>query len=238
MRTQKTLDDNGSWSIEIAENGVATIKAQGTNTRNWLQYNSSSKLFSCYEKAQADVALYRIPHVEGVTSEQCYFLNLNDEWTEAAGKYYAKFINLNTGDYTWVMGEESNGVVIFYLSQYNVLRSDDMPTYTHVVFFKSEGEYDLSGASKKTVELMMTAENCYYDLTTESVTSLPTGIESVVAADGIRYAYGVVEAEGAIEVYNVNGIVVARGNDNVDLAGLGRGVYIIRNGNQVRKVVR
>lgn len=47
LRTQTKKDANGSWDISITD-GVATIKAQGTNTRNLLCYNSSSKLFSCY----------------------------------------------------------------------------------------------------------------------------------------------------------------------------------------------
>ncbi len=59
LKTEETLDDNGKWTIEFAE-GVATIKAQGTNTHCWMQYNSSSTLFACYleDKPQADVYLY------------------------------------------------------------------------------------------------------------------------------------------------------------------------------------
>ena len=59
LRTETTLDDNGKWTIEFAE-GVATIKAQGTNTHCWMQYNSLSTLFACYleDKPQADVYLY------------------------------------------------------------------------------------------------------------------------------------------------------------------------------------
>lgn len=54
-------DDNASWKIEIASSGVATIKAQGTYSRNWLRYNSSNNppLFSCYGSGQADVAIYK-----------------------------------------------------------------------------------------------------------------------------------------------------------------------------------
>ena len=58
LKTKTTLDDNGSWTINIKSNN-ATIKAQGTNTRNLLKYNSSSKLFSCYESGQGDVQIYR-----------------------------------------------------------------------------------------------------------------------------------------------------------------------------------
>ena len=58
MRTQETNNDNGSWTITVSD-GVATIKAQGTNSRNWLRYNSSNSLFSCYSSGQADVMIYR-----------------------------------------------------------------------------------------------------------------------------------------------------------------------------------
>ena len=59
LKTQTTLNDNGSWSITIASNN-ATIKAQGTYTRNWLRYNSSSSIFSCYSSGQDDVQIYRM----------------------------------------------------------------------------------------------------------------------------------------------------------------------------------
>ena len=59
---EETLDskDNGIWSIEIASSGVATIKAKGSNSRNWIRYNSSSTRFSCYGESntQADVYLF------------------------------------------------------------------------------------------------------------------------------------------------------------------------------------
>ena len=58
LKTKATLDDNGSWSITIDTEGVATIKAQGTYTRNWLRKNSSSALFACYASGQDDVSIY------------------------------------------------------------------------------------------------------------------------------------------------------------------------------------
>lgn len=44
LRTTDALDDNGSWSISITTDGIATIKSNGTYTRNWIRYNTSSKL--------------------------------------------------------------------------------------------------------------------------------------------------------------------------------------------------
>ena len=58
LRTQATNDNNGIWTISIDESGNATIKSNGTNTNNLLQYNSGSKIFSSYAKAQQSVQLY------------------------------------------------------------------------------------------------------------------------------------------------------------------------------------
>lgn len=64
MRTQELNNDNGSFAIEINENGIASIVAQGTNTRNTIRYNSATnngQVFSCYESGkQSDVSLYKL----------------------------------------------------------------------------------------------------------------------------------------------------------------------------------
>ena len=60
LKTTATLDANGSWTITIDESNNATIKANGTNTRNWLRYNSNSSIFSCYSSGQDDVRIYRM----------------------------------------------------------------------------------------------------------------------------------------------------------------------------------
>ena len=61
LKTQATNDANGQWTINVAYNGVATITAQGTNTRNLLRYNGyqNNSLFSCYESGQTEVYLFK-----------------------------------------------------------------------------------------------------------------------------------------------------------------------------------
>lgn len=61
LKTQTTNDANGSWKIEIAADGTATVKAQGTYTRNWMRYNSQSALFACYSSGQQDILIYKLP---------------------------------------------------------------------------------------------------------------------------------------------------------------------------------
>ena len=53
-----SLNDNASWTITVTTAGVATVKAQGTYTRNWMRYNSQSSLFACYASGQGDICLY------------------------------------------------------------------------------------------------------------------------------------------------------------------------------------
>lgn len=60
LKTKSTIDDNGSWAIEIDANGVAHIKASGNN-RPYMQYNpnNGSPLFACYSgETQGAVAIY------------------------------------------------------------------------------------------------------------------------------------------------------------------------------------
>ena len=64
LKTETTLSNNSSWTITIDAKGIATIKSQGGASRNWLRYNNSSKLFSCYGSGQADIAIYKLPVVE------------------------------------------------------------------------------------------------------------------------------------------------------------------------------
>ena len=58
LRSTATLNDNASWTVAIGSEGAATLKAQGSNTRNLLRYNSGSSCFSCYGSGQGDVVLY------------------------------------------------------------------------------------------------------------------------------------------------------------------------------------
>ncbi|MBQ6767510.1 MAG: hypothetical protein IJP46_02435 [Prevotella sp.] len=62
INVEDQLDNknNGVWAIEISSDGVATIKAQGANERNWIRYNSGNTRFSCYGEtnSMADVYLF------------------------------------------------------------------------------------------------------------------------------------------------------------------------------------
>ena len=63
MKVTSTLDDNGKFTIAIDSDGAATIIAQGTNTRNHMQYNNkstSSPAFYCTDGSFGAVCLYKL----------------------------------------------------------------------------------------------------------------------------------------------------------------------------------
>jgi len=60
LRTNAEKSLVTSWTVEIDADGNATIKCADTTVlRNTLQYNATSKLFSCYASGQKDVQVYK-----------------------------------------------------------------------------------------------------------------------------------------------------------------------------------
>lgn len=115
LKTKTQKDDNGSWKITLgtSDSGSgATVEAQGTNSRNLLQYNSSSQLFSCYNSEQAEVVLYKQvssatgyisfcnPYIKG--TDNITVTSGKDIWVEAVTKLKVECQNLtrNSGGTT------------------------------------------------------------------------------------------------------------------------------------------
>ena len=59
LKTRSAINENASWLIEIDENGLANIVAQGESSRNVLMYNSGNEIFSCYSSTQEAVEIYK-----------------------------------------------------------------------------------------------------------------------------------------------------------------------------------
>ena len=70
LKTQKNVDDNAEWTVSVAANGAATIKAQGTNSRNLMQYNpnNGNPMFSCYTGGQDPIYIYLLGSTSSVSS--------------------------------------------------------------------------------------------------------------------------------------------------------------------------
>ena len=244
-----TFEDVESISV-IFNNKVGDDGEQTVNIENITEN-------SFYELGEKDGDKYTVKPAttyDATITAGYYYLEPGVWESDLAWYAVYLFDNNNGAASTWTKGWLTNHYVVF---QYT-----GATAYTHMIFCRMNPEYDELTWDKwendvliedhvwnqtEDIEYGIQPEYAIYKITgfendktigSWGVMQDPTALNRVELTAGIGYAYGVVSAEGAIEVYNVNGAVVARGNDTIDLRGLGRGVYIIRNGNQVRKVVR
>lgn len=89
LKTQTENDANGLWTIEIDNNGVASIVAEGSSNRNVMQYNSGNSLFSCYASAsQSNIYLYER---NGDTESQTVNVTIAEACNDGDGMYYGTF---------------------------------------------------------------------------------------------------------------------------------------------------
>ena len=90
-------NDNASWKIICSDTGVASIVAQGSNTRNTLKYNLNSELFSCYSSGQTDVSIYKNDgeSIEYTISDNIQNTLINDYYNDGT---YTKKTNIYVND--------------------------------------------------------------------------------------------------------------------------------------------
>lgn len=112
LKVQKSIDDNASWSITISNTAAATIKSNGTNTRNTIEYNSTSNLFSCYKSGQNDVVIYAKNTT--ILDPSVPFLSINpgkyDTKIPAAGQTLTFTVMTNQAEWT-VTSDNANFAV-------------------------------------------------------------------------------------------------------------------------------
>lgn len=73
LRSQDNLDGNASWAVTIDGEGVATIVAQGSNTRNYMRYNASNSVVSAYASTSSvtgTLSIYKLEGSGGTVSEK------------------------------------------------------------------------------------------------------------------------------------------------------------------------
>ena len=105
LRTETELDVNGTFIIKINNDRSAAITAQGDKTRNRIQYNAQSDIFSCYSEnssQQQPVYLYKLVEPETPTEKPSFgncsvvlsgqigmnfYMNLPDAYTDGTMEF-------------------------------------------------------------------------------------------------------------------------------------------------------
>ena len=136
LKTETAISDNSSWIVTIAD-GVATIQAQGSNSRNIMQYNQTSSLFACYGSAsQKALSIYKIQDSGSVPEN---YLNVSTTAIEvAADATTASFTVSSNLDWTATSDDAQvtvNGDVVNVTFEANMEEADQ----TYVVTVSANG---------------------------------------------------------------------------------------------------
>ena len=145
LKTKASLDDNGSWRVNIDQSGSASIVAQGSYTHNIIRFNNgnSPKLFSCYVSGkQSSVSLYKVNY-------EPYTLNVSEAgWATLFLDYNAEI----PADVTCYVISEF-GAETIQLAEV----TDAVPANTAVIVEAAKGAYTFEVADEfADVESVMT----------------------------------------------------------------------------------
>ncbi|MCD8188936.1 MAG: hypothetical protein LUD78_01715, partial [Clostridiales bacterium] len=163
LRTETDLSDNSSWTITI-EDGVATLLAAGEYTNNWMRYNSSSSLFSCYAStsSQLDISLYKLT---GTTTES----GSTTETVETPSLSYSET------EKTVTFKCATSGVTYYYSysesGDYTALEGSSLDVSDHI----GETLYayaELDGSQSETTSVELTETSTGGDETDENVSTI------------------------------------------------------------------
>ena len=108
LRTETVADDNARATISLTSEGIASVKFQGTNTRNVMQYNPQNSIFACYGSAsQQPIYIYK-----QVKDPEQFKLTIDSRSTDGKKNYYATISNLGSGNYVVPAGVKLSTITI------------------------------------------------------------------------------------------------------------------------------
>lgn len=180
LKTQKEYNANGTWAITIGNDGAASIVAQGSNSRNVMQYNSGSSLFACYASAsQGPVYLF-----EKVESPVEITISSAGQATFSSTKTYAIPDGL-TAYVVTAYSEENQNVTLTPLTSV-------IPANTGVVVKGEARSYTLTESSKSEniATNYLKANVTPYNLPAEEVIDGENYYNYTLAADGFKHSSG------------------------------------------------
>ena len=189
LRTEATLSANSSWLISISNIGVASMTAQGSYTRNVMQYNNGSSIFACYGSAsQTGVSIYK--KVNQVSSFPAPTI------TPASGHYRTA--------QSVTMSSYGNDTTIYY-----TLNGDD-PKAQGTVLTAYTAPFSVSSAT--TVKAIAVSGTDTSDVATATYT-FPIEVSNIAAF----LAAGVAENSASATTYNGTKIGRASCRERVDV---------------------
>ena len=229
LKSEEYKEDNASFYILIDENSVATVMAMGNNTHNFLRYNKSSSIFSCYNVdagVKEAVRIFKnysitVPSLSTPTNLEA--IAVDDDvmvsWNAVAGANSYTVTcgtNVQTGitdtDYTFEnLEDDTYTVTVKAISNdHSILLDSGLASTTVTVSTSDYSGYYLIGAYANTKWQLMNSEigsNSYYPKYDSSVSA---DIESVSfnsfsgVSDIDKYIWKVEKYDGAYSIKSVD----------------------------------
>ena len=109
LKTETNLSLNSTWDIDVTAQGVATIIAQGANTRNYIRHNNN--LFACYATGSTTgkaVSLYKL---KGSGKVQSNYVMVSDSSIEIESETTDATLQIFS-DISWSITTENQGVTV------------------------------------------------------------------------------------------------------------------------------
>lgn len=206
LRTEETLDANGSWAISINE-GIATIVATGSYTRNHIRFNNPS--FACYQTGSTTGTAVNIYKKSGTGSgtinpKTPSSLTISDATTTFTvgdsfvfdGSVTLIYSDLSTkplseGEYTIITDAVNmntagtyNVVVKFndgIQASYSISVSSSQPIYSAT--FEGSQEHRTSGSNRYTGSNAYPVSNVYWTFTYGDVVTTGTPLAGIANAN-------------------------------------------------------
>lgn len=183
LKGTRTADEYSKFTVTIS-NGTATIKCKNKDSRDYLQYNSGSEIFSCYESdnTQSPVYLYK-------------------EVITAIKEIKSIAITGTPSTTTYYVGDTPSASGLSVVATYS-------DASTEYVTSNTEWQFTPTVIEKTTSSVTATAQyeglstSTTYNITLKSIANTPEGAYSVAQA------YSVIDAgRGLAEEVYVKGIV-------------------------------
>ena len=149
-----TSNDNAKWAISIADGGLATIDAQGSNSRKRMRYNpnNNSPLFACYATDATTGSLVTVYMLQEETPVEPDYTTVREELT--IGKHYTiclkKQVTAAKGGTFWTIGKRT-GYTVAYLEEAPLPLTAGEPFIFQATADKLEVVYEGEDASEPAI---------------------------------------------------------------------------------------
>ena len=170
LRTEETLTDESSWVVTISSEGVATVIAQGENTRNILRYNGSNNphIFSCYSSTssvQSLVSIYKLADNTVWNLSSIAVTTAPDKTAYVAGEDFDSTGMVVTATYVDANDSQHTKTVVLNNADLTISPSSNLETGTTSV--------NISYGGKSTTQAITVTAPIIWDLKSIAVTTAP-----------------------------------------------------------------